>query len=203
MINYWDRYGGMCLKANRFDERFMGFEELVKRSPYRFLFCLERIHEHFPKKKVSVLDVGCNQGILIKRCQLEGWEADGVDIDPDIIPVCKKNTGARLWQMLENVDRKYDVVTAVSVVEHVEDYKQFIKGMWKRVDKGGILIIIVPIGKELDSPDHFHWFNFYDVLEFAEILRPEPKDYHIYMINKWVKDFTKVNEFGLVIFKNV
>lgn len=180
----------------------MSFEELLKRLPYRFQFCLERISERFGERKnLKVLDVGCAEGILIKKCKEAGYEADGVEIDPETIDICKKNTGARLWQMLENVDRKYDVVTAVSVVEHVEDHKQFIKEMWKKVKKDGMLIIIVPIQRDLDSIDHFHWFNFYEVLGFAEILKPEPKNYLIYMINKWVRNFSKVNLFALVVFK--
>ena len=70
-------------------------------------------------------------------------------------------------------DRVADVVTCVSVIEHVKEEQQFVADLRRVVAPGGLLFLTTDIKDEEEDPEdnrHFHWMRE-----------------RIYMLSSWMK----------------
>lgn len=90
----------------------------------------------------SILDIGCGQAF---NRFLEG-DVTGLDvIRPAMIPTnYKQFIHADARSLTENVDRCYDTVIALEVLEHIPDYITFLRSCHTLVKQDGLLIISVP-----------------------------------------------------------
>ena len=115
----------------------------------------EAVIELLPKKGEKLLDIGCGEGTFLFKLADNFKELWGVDISPVRIKRARhktKKTGlkniyfkiADIDQGLPLEDASFDVVTAISILEHVFD-PHFVVGEIKRILKpGGVFIIEVP-----------------------------------------------------------
>jgi 2-polyprenyl-3-methyl-5-hydroxy-6-metoxy-1,4-benzoquinol methylase len=98
------------------------------------------------KDGADVLDVGCGKGEFKKFIQ--NCNFTGLEFSPDAIKAGTKDGCLILDQSIEDhakhYPRKYDVVTAFQVLEHVTNVQSFIKSCADCVKPGGKLIIAVP-----------------------------------------------------------
>lgn len=87
----------------------------------------------------TLCEVGCGAGGILS-C-LAGQDATGTifsgyEISPQAFELCKKKTTPRLKyfhkNLLEDSDAWFDVVMAIDVFEHVEDYFGFLRGLQKK-----------------------------------------------------------------------
>ena len=85
------------------------------------------------------LDVGCARGYLVKFMLLKGWDALGVEPNPDY-PFPELPT----VRSLDEVTGEWDVITCIHVLEHVSDFKGMADKMVKLLKPGGLLIVEVP-----------------------------------------------------------
>jgi SAM-dependent methyltransferase len=96
--------------------------------------------------KLKILDVGCGTGANLEMLKQFG-EAEGVDVSDDALEFCKlKGLKAHkgLAESLPFADESFDLVTALDVVEHLDDDISGLKEM-NRVMKGdGKTLIFVP-----------------------------------------------------------
>ena len=130
-MNWWDEKGE-CRLLHRF-------------NPIR----LEYILKHVDLKGKRVLDIGCGGGILAKPLSRLGSSVTGIDISSENIKVAvdhaKKEkldiTYLNLTIEKLNVNKKFDIVIASEVIEHVEDQNVFLKHIAKHMKKGSILFI--------------------------------------------------------------
>lgn len=119
-----------------------------------------------PSKSVKLLDVGCGEGKFLKSIYGLGFK-NIVGIDPFALkttdkpfPIYKK----RLSEITEN----FDVLTFNHVFEHVENVHQTLNECSNILNKGGKIIIRVPVKDSFayeeygenwvqwDAPRHFH-----------------------------------------------
>ncbi len=102
-----------------------------------------------PKSKVQsqkILDVGCGTGANLEMLANFG-EAEGVDVSDDALEFCKtKGLKAHkgLVESLPFADESFDVVTALDVVEHLDDDVAGLKEMNRVLKSGGKTLIFVP-----------------------------------------------------------
>lgn len=96
--------------------------------------------------KLKILDVGCGTGANLEMLANFG-EAEGVDVSDDALEFCKtKGLKAHkgLAEKLPFAESSFDVVTALDVVEHLDDDIAGLKEMHRVLKTGGKTLIFVP-----------------------------------------------------------
>lgn len=118
----------------------------VEYSGYKSEQVLDLIYRNKIEIK-SVCDVGCGAGgvlISLKEKLPSGISYDGYDISPHAIRLCQKseNINYILGDITKVRGCKYDLLLALDVVEHVEDYIGFLRSL---KEKSKYKIFIFPI----------------------------------------------------------
>jgi SAM-dependent methyltransferase len=109
---------------------------------------LERIIQN-PKSKIQnpkILDVGCGTGGNLEMLEKFG-AAEGVDVSDDALEFCKSKgltVHKGLAEKLPFADESFDVVTALDVIEHLDDDVAGLKEMHRVLKTGGKTLIFVP-----------------------------------------------------------
>jgi len=109
---------------------------------------LERIIPN-PKSQIPnprILDVGCGTGGNLEMLEKFG-AAEGVDVSDDALEFCKSKgltVHKGLAESLPFADETFDVVTALDVVEHLDDDIAGLSEMFRVLKTGGVTLIFVP-----------------------------------------------------------
>ncbi|MGB7404183.1 MAG: bifunctional 2-polyprenyl-6-hydroxyphenol methylase/3-demethylubiquinol 3-O-methyltransferase UbiG [Pacificimonas sp.] len=102
---------------------------------------------------LSCLDVGCGGGILAECLARLGGETTAIDTAEASIEVAKAHAAAQSLAIdyrlttvadLASTKGKYDLVTCMEVVEHVDDVPAFLGDLAKLVKPDGVLIFSTP-----------------------------------------------------------
>ncbi|MDP3996370.1 MAG: methyltransferase domain-containing protein [bacterium] len=107
------------------------------------------LHNVLEKNKESkILDFGCGSGILVEELSSEGYKAFGVDVSREAIRFGNsegiKNIKVMASDKIDFPDNVFDVVTALDVLEHLENEKLSMKEIERVLKPGGVLIVMVP-----------------------------------------------------------
>ena len=95
---------------------------------------------------LRILDVGCGTGANLEMLKQYG-EAEGVDVSDDALEFCRKKglkVHKGLAEELPFEDETFDLVTALDVVEHLDDDVAGLKEMHRILKKDGKTLIFVP-----------------------------------------------------------
>ena len=94
-----------------------------------------------------ILDVGCGTGANLLLLAKYG-DAEGVDVSADALAFCRERGIDKVKQgvaeQLPYDDRTFDLVTALDVVEHMDDDLAGLKEMYRVLRPGGRVLIFVP-----------------------------------------------------------
>ena len=94
-----------------------------------------------------ILDVGCGTGANLKMLSQFG-DAEGVDISPDALEFCRErglmNVKLGAAEALPYEDGAFDLVTALDVVEHLDDDLGGLREMHRVLRPGGRVLLFVP-----------------------------------------------------------
>ncbi|HEY6045376.1 MAG TPA: methyltransferase domain-containing protein, partial [Pyrinomonadaceae bacterium] len=98
-------------------------------------------------RRPRILDVGCGTGANLKTLS-EFGDAEGVDVSPDAIEFCRERglTNVKLGaaEELPYESGTFDLVTALDVVEHLDDDVGGLREMRRVLRRGGHALIFVP-----------------------------------------------------------
>jgi 2-polyprenyl-6-hydroxyphenyl methylase/3-demethylubiquinone-9 3-methyltransferase len=158
---------------------------LHKLNPVRLAYIRDMIDQHFcldehgfkPLAGKTALDVGCGAGLLAEPLARMGAEVTAVDAAPECIAVAKDHAAGQGLAIdyratgVEAVDGKFDLITAMEVIEHVADPQQFVNGLAARLASGGLLI--------LSTPNKTAWSKLLTIT-LAESFGQIPKGTHDY-----------------------
>lgn len=141
------------------------------------------MHLPAPGKRARVLDVGCGSGVLLARMKALGWDAEGVEIDPEAVKVGRargvKVAQGTLMDQHYEADA-FDAVHSAHVIEHVPDPVALLRECRRILKPGGRLVFLTPnveswghsrYGKawlNLDPPRHLILFTFAGMRRAAE-----------------------------------
>jgi SAM-dependent methyltransferase len=94
-----------------------------------------------------VLDVGCGTGTMLGYLSRYG-KAEGVDADPEAVQFCHQRGVERVRLVesgpLPHDPETFDLVTALDVIEHVDDDAGMVREMERVLRRGGTLLVSVP-----------------------------------------------------------
>jgi 2-polyprenyl-6-hydroxyphenyl methylase/3-demethylubiquinone-9 3-methyltransferase len=131
---------------------------LHRLNPTRLAWMRETIAAHFgreakgaapPLAGLSVLDIGCGGGLVAEPLARMGADVTGLDPAAESIAVARAHaeaTGAQLAYRAGLVEDlvaervRFDVVTALEVVEHVADLRGFVAAAAALAKPGGLVL---------------------------------------------------------------
>jgi 2-polyprenyl-6-hydroxyphenyl methylase/3-demethylubiquinone-9 3-methyltransferase len=131
---------------------------LHKLNPIRLAYIRDMIDQHWeldeqgfrPLTGKLALDVGCGAGLLAEPLARLGAQVTAIDAAPELIEVAEAHArGQRLtidYRAIgvERLEGRYDLITAMEVIEHVADPQEFVKQLARRLARGGLLILSTP-----------------------------------------------------------
>jgi SAM-dependent methyltransferase len=108
---------------------------------------LKEIIAPMKNDRPRILDVGCGTGANLELLSKFG-EAEGVDVSIDALEFCKQRGLSSVRkgeaEKLPYADDSFDLVTALDVVEHLDDDVAGLKEMQRVLRPGGHALLFVP-----------------------------------------------------------
>ena len=99
----------------------------------------------------TALDVGCGAGLLCEPLARLGAAMTGLDAAPENIAAARAHaaqSGLAIEYRTGSVENlggaRFDLVTALEVIEHVTDPRAFVAGLAAALGKGGLMILSTP-----------------------------------------------------------
>ncbi len=141
------------------------FKPLHKFNPTRIKYLKENIVYNFklknkskPLSGIKILDVGCGGGLLSEPMSRMGANVTGIDASDKNIKIAKvhsKKNKLKINYLCSSpeklkIEKKFDVILNMEIVEHVEDIDFFLKSCSKLLKKNG-LMFVATINKTLKS----------------------------------------------------
>ena len=141
------------------------FKPLHKFNPIRIQYIKENIISSFklktkqkPLDKISILDIGCGGGLLCEPMTKLGANVTGIDASSQNIDIAKlhaKKNKLKINYLCSSpeklkIQKKFDVILNMEIVEHVEDINFFINSCAKLLKKNG-LMFVATLNKTLKS----------------------------------------------------
>lgn len=125
----------------------------------------------------TICEVGCGAGEIL-TCLANGYSANvifsGYEISPQAFEICKKkekqNLHFLLTDLLDEADASFDVIMAIDVFEHVDDYLGFLR---KFQAKGEYKVFHIPLDLSVQT-----------VLRSSPILKGRASVGHIHYFTK-------------------
>ena len=141
------------------------FKPLHKFNPIRIRYIKENIISSFklkskkkPLDKINILDIGCGGGLLSEPMTRLGANVTGIDASNKNISIAKlhaKKNKLKINYICSSpeklkIQKKFDVILNMEIVEHVEDINFFINSCSKLLKKNG-LMFVATLNKTLKS----------------------------------------------------
>ena len=122
----------------------------IQRHDY-FLKHLLRIEKRVGSSTENrrLMEIGCGSGVLLKTAISRGWQADALELSPELASLAGQlNPSSKITvaDILDHTDgnSNYDAVMALDVVEHVLDPELMLKNCQAMLKPGGLLLIQTP-----------------------------------------------------------
>jgi len=141
------------------------FKPLHKFNPIRIKYIKENIINNFklknkfrPLSGINILDIGCGGGLLSEPMSRMGANVTGIDASDKNIKIAKlhsKKNKLKINYLCSSpeklkIEKKFDVILNMEIVEHVENIDFFLKSCSKLLKKNG-LMFVATINKTLKS----------------------------------------------------
>ena len=184
------------------------FKPLHKFNPLRISYIKKKVMSHFnisskllPLKNIELLDIGCGGGLLSEpMCRL-GARVTAIDASQKNINVASFHSNKNKLKINYlcsspekiNIEKKFDVILNMEIVEHVDDLNFFLEKSSLLLKKNG-LMFVATLNRTLKS-------YLFAIVGAEYILRWLPIGTHEW--NKFVKpeeliDFGKKNSLKLM-----
>jgi SAM-dependent methyltransferase len=103
----------------------------------------------------QILDVGCGTGTMLGYLSRFG-QAQGIDTDAGAVAFCHERGVSAVRQVgdlpLPFADGTFDLITALDVIEHIEDDRAMLRELYRITRPGGLFLFSVPAYQFLWGP---------------------------------------------------
>ncbi|HET6796325.1 MAG TPA: class I SAM-dependent methyltransferase [Gemmatimonadales bacterium] len=156
------------------------FHRSAHREMARIQQAYLRTMAHLPVARGSLLEVGSAKGYLLALLQDLGWDVSGVELAESAAAYSRQQFGLEIFsgtleEFRDRDARKFDVVLALDVIEHVPDQPSFWQALHDLTHPGSWLIIDTPNVGGRNVPivgDRWRGFNPFHIYLFdAETLQ--------------------------------
>src|SRR5689334_24092552 len=131
---------------------------LHKLNPVRLKYIRDMVDQHWqcdecsrtPLEGKTALDVGCGAGLLAEPLARLGAKVTGIDASPEVIAVARDHVAEGGLEIdyragdVQDLRGRFDLITAMEVIEHVADPAAFLKALAERLAVNGVLIMSTP-----------------------------------------------------------
>lgn len=138
-----------------------------------------------------VLDIACGSGYGTQLLSLHAKKVYGVDVDGTSVQYATQNYGAPNIEYRvgngESIpldDNSVDVVTTFETIEHIPDYKKFIREIKRVLKPNGIALVSTPNDLEFAEGNHFHLHEFV-YKELINLIKKDFKHVDPYFQGTW------------------
>lgn len=124
-------------------------------SRNRMIASLIRVNISGPYSSKSFLEIGCGTGIVMATLERLGFIATGLDVNEKALSYAVKRTKGKLIRQSIfgfKPKKRYDIVGAFDVLEHIRDDEGFLRACHSLLSPKGYLLLTVPAGMSLWSP---------------------------------------------------
>ena len=133
------------------------FKTLHDIQPIRIKYIQDTLNKK-KLNKLKILDVGCGGGLVSEGMAKLGADVTGIDFIEENIRIAKKHAYKNKLKInyivknfeKEKINSKYDVIVIFEVLEHLENWKSFLKKIQLNLNPNGFLILST-INKNLIS----------------------------------------------------
>ena len=141
------------------------FKPLHKFNPIRIKYIKDNIIKNFnlknktkPLSGVDILDIGCGGGLLSEPMSRLGANVTGIDASDKNIKIAKlhsKKNNLKIKYLCSSpekikIEKKFDVILNMEIIEHVEDVDFFLESCSKLLKENGIMFVAT-LNKTLKS----------------------------------------------------
>lgn len=109
-----------------------------------------------------LLDVGAGSGAFLELARSRGWQADGVELSPELAARAEARSGARVacgdFPSVELPSSSYDAVTLWDVLEHTTDPGAFLDRARALLAPGAVLVVFtIDAASLFNTAGHLAW----------------------------------------------
>lgn len=148
----------------------------VEPTHYVRNFLVLKLIKKYAKKYAvkDICEIGCGTGSLSIELGKAGFKVDASDLDSNAVNLARRFNGHQnITYSPNNVlelknNRKYDLIAAIEVIEHIKDDAKALSKMNDALNDNGLILITVPI--------HEKYRREFDNRS-GHIRRHEPKDF--------------------------
>ena len=134
------------------------FKPLHRLNPVRLGYIKEQICTHLDRdlnslkayNELDIIDIGCGGGLVCEPMARLGGTVTGLDADENAIEIAKEHSKAHGLEIdyqaitsdeLATKGKKFDVVLALEIIEHVADTQAFVKSITDLCKPGGLIVM--------------------------------------------------------------
>jgi len=118
-----------------------------------------------PNKKL--LDIGCGTGYFLNHMQNKNYQIFGVEKEKNAREFAINNFNIPVASpddfLSQKHSQQYDIITLWHVLEHIQNFSEYLKSIHNKLNQNGILIIALPNHKSYDAEYYKQHWAGYDV----------------------------------------
>ena len=111
---------------------------------------LKKLAGRVPPGRRCLLDVGAHAGRFLHLAQEQGWEVEGIELNPRTAAYAAARTGATVHRVnahaLALAGHRYAAVVLTDVLEHIPEPTRLLAALHVLLEPGGVIAVKVPNG---------------------------------------------------------